>query len=121
MSDELLDLPEGWSEALIIDIGMIMSGQTPKGIDGSSVAHGIIPWFRVGNMNEPGNEEILTTSEVKLTSDKVAALGLHIRPKGTIVFPKRGGAIATNKKRILGQPSTNDLNLMGIFRKNIQK
>ena len=115
MSDELLDLPEGWSEALIIDIGMIMSGQTPKGIDGSSVAHGIIPWFRVGNMNEPGNEEILTTSEVKLTSDKVAALGLHIRPKGTIVFPKRGGAIATNKKRILGQPSTYDLNLMGIF------
>ena len=42
-------------------------------------------------------------------------LGLTAYPEGTVIFPKRGGAILTNKKRILGRPSCFDLNTMGVI------
>ena len=40
--------------------------------------------------------------------------GNRILEPGAVVFPKRGGAIATNKKRILAVPSVLDPNLMGV-------
>lgn len=115
------DLPMGWVSSTVGDIGIIMSGQTPNDISSFSTENGEIPWFRVGNMNDIGNEIFLIKSDVNL--DKVSAhkLGLHIRPAETIIFPKRGGAIATNKKRILGQPSAYDLNTMGILPIEISK
>lgn len=111
----MTELPETWSIASVSETCLVMSGQTPKGIENFAVEDGEIPWFRVGNMNDPGNEEFLAKSDIHLSDDGVNELKLHVYPKDTIVFPKRGGAIATNKKRILAQPSAYDLNLMGIF------
>ena len=112
---EVRELPKGWSLVSISDVCLVMSGQTPKGVDSNISSDGEIPWFRVGNMNEPGNERALRFTDIRLTQERANSLGLHVRPENTIVFPKRGGAIATNKKRFLGQPSAYDLNLMGIF------
>jgi type I restriction enzyme S subunit len=44
----------------------------------------------------------------------IAKFKLRVRPAGTVIFPKRGGAIATNKKRILLEPAVFDLNTMGL-------
>jgi len=41
-------------------------------------------------------------------------MNVKVHPAGTVIFPKRGGAIATNKKRVLAQPSAFDLNTMGL-------
>lgn len=110
----LPELPEGWCWASVQQIGSVESGQTPKGCDNHHSDDGEVPWFRVGDMNSEGNEEILRLAEITLSIKDITALKLHIRPAGTIVFPKRGGAIATNKKRVLGQPSAYDLNTMGV-------
>ena len=115
MSDELMELPEGWATSPISESCLVMSGQTPKGIEDIALEDEEIPWFRVGSMNEPGNEEFLEKTNIRLSREATKKLGLHIYPADTIVFPKRGGAIATNKKRILAQPSAYDLNLMGIL------
>lgn len=112
--DSKIQLPESWVIAPLTEIASIASGQTPKSIDELSTPDGSIPWFRIADMNSLGNEKRLSTAAVNLSVDAIDKLRLTIRPKGTIVFPKRGGAIATNKKRMLGMAACYDLNTMGL-------
>lgn len=110
----LPELPEGWVWATVDEISEVHSGSTPKGVENKSTELGETPWFRVGDMNSTGNETELTRSRINLTEEATLTLGLKKLPRNTIVFPKRGGAIATNKKRLLNRPSCIDLNMMGI-------
>ena len=73
---------------------------------------GTIPYIKVGDMNYPGNERYITTSSRFVTKETA---GSGIFPVGTIMFPKRGGAIGTNKKRMTTLPVCADLNVMGVF------
>jgi type I restriction enzyme S subunit len=66
-------------------------------------------------MNLPANAREMKESTCFLKREHVNRLGLQLTPAGTILFPKRGGAIATNKKRITVQPSTYDLNTIGLI------
>jgi len=110
----LKQLPVGWIWAMLIQLGFVVSGQTPKGIDQCRHTQASVPWFRVGDMNRSGNERVMNSAEVNLHPSEAISLGINIQPAGTIIFPKRGGAIATNKKRVLAKPSAYDLNTMGI-------
>lgn len=75
-------------------------------------AKGDYKYFKVGEMNLEGNELFLQNTDRYLAQDDAPLKSLM--PAGAIVFPKRGGAIATNKKRILRDTSFVDLNIMGI-------
>lgn len=110
----LPELPEGWCWASVQQLGFVKSGQTPSGVTEALAPAGEVPWFRVGDMNTPGNEKHMVFAKDFLSRELAAAFGLHVHPVGTIVFPKRGGAIATNKKRLLGRAAAYDLNTMGI-------
>ena len=112
------DLPDGWVWTIVGSIGTIASGQTPKGINDSN-SKGHIPFFKISDMNKPGNEKFMRNSEIALDDDEIKRLGIHVRERGTVIFPKRGGAIATNKKRILTCPSAYDLNIMGVLPHNV--
>ena len=72
---------------------------------------GSIPYVKVGDMNYPGNERYITTSS-RYVSEETAGKGLF--EVGSIIFPKRGGAIGTNKKRMTKLPICADLNVMGV-------
>ena len=104
----------GWTRRQMSDIAEVASGQTPKGIDHHLTELGEVPWFKVSSMNSPDNQEYLTHSEFRIPESVANHLGLKRFPVGTIVFPKRGGAIATNKKRKLGVVAGLDLNLMAV-------
>jgi type I restriction enzyme S subunit len=90
----------------------VVSGNTPKGLEAIS-NKGSIQFYKVSDMNLEGNEIEMRTTKFYLTKEEVAKLKIKIYPKGTVIFPKRGGAILTNKKRILFSDSSFDLNLMG--------
>lgn len=70
------------------------------------------PFYKVGDMNTGGNETYMTSYNHSVSETDVKTLKLKIFPAGTIIFPKIGAAIATNKKRILSVPSTVDNNVM---------
>lgn len=105
-------IEDNWIRSTIGGIAIIASGQTPKGIEESLSSNGEIPWFKVSSMNEITNLKGLQKSQFRLSKSEAKALGLKIYPVGSIAFPKRGGAIATNKKRRLLTPGALDLNLM---------
>lgn len=74
---------------------------------------GEIPYVKVGDMNYPGNEY-----EIKGSSryvDRKPDIERYIIPANSIIFPKRGGAIATNKKRLVNKDILVDLNTMAMI------
>lgn len=105
---------ETWREAPLGDLADVVSGQTPKGVEERARSTGEIPWIKVGDMNLEGNEREMARARAWLSEADARSLRVHVRPAGTIIFPKRGGAIATNKKRVLSRPAVFDLNTMGL-------
>lgn len=73
------------------------------------------PFYKVGDMNTAGNETCMTVAGHTISEDILRKLKARAFPKGTIVFPKIGAAIATNKKRMLTRPSVVDNNVMGFI------
>ena len=73
---------------------------------------GSIPYIKVADMNISGNEKYITASSRYVTEETA---GKRIFPSGAVVFPKRGGAIGTNKKRLTQCPICADLNVMGVI------
>ncbi len=76
---------------------------------------GAYPFYKVSDMNLSGNEWELRTANNYVSEDVRRELGAKVFPKGSIVFPKVGGAIATNKKRVVEQAGCVDNNVMGLM------
>lgn len=67
--------------------------------------------MKVSDMNRPGNE---TTIRSCAEWSDVPGPRSATCPAGSIVIPKRGGAISTNKKRVTLRPTVLDPNLMAV-------
>lgn len=72
---------------------------------------GEFPYIKVADMNLPENETYINVALCHVSTQTAGDTYLN---KGTIIFPKRGGAIGTNKKRILCVDTCVDLNIMGV-------
>lgn len=69
--------------------------------------------IKVADMNLPGNEIELQTATLERRLDRATA-EQRCAPPRTIIFPKRGAAIATNKKRISTEWTVFDPNVIGV-------
>ncbi|MDF1716938.1 MAG: restriction endonuclease subunit S [Antarcticimicrobium sp.] len=87
----------------------------PKGEEFRGQEGGII-LTKVSDMNSPENTTEIKSARLWAEDDGKIRQSI-IAPSGTIVFPKRGGAISTNKKRVLARKAVLDPNLMGVFPK----
>jgi type I restriction enzyme S subunit len=74
-----------------------------------------IPFLKVSDMNLEGNEVYITRSNNTITEETRKLLKAKLIPAGCIIFPKIGGAISTNKKRILTKSSCIDNNVVAIL------
>ena len=101
--------PFGWVQCTLGECCTLKSGTSlPAEVENEG---GSIPYVKVGDMNYPGNERYITTSS-RYVSEETAGNGLF--GVGSIIFPKRGEAIGTNKKRMTKLPICADLNVMGV-------
>lgn len=106
-------LPQGWEWVRLIEIGSWALGSgLPHSIQGDLGQEILL--CKVSDMNLSGNEKFIITAN-NTVSEKVARQNkLNISDPGTIIFPKIGGAIATNKRRILQKRTVIDNNCIGI-------
>lgn len=99
---------EGWETKTIGEICTLKSGNS----NANNTPEGNLPFVKVGDMNIQGNEERITCSSSYVSyTENIKG----IFPIGTVIFPKRGGAILTNKKRITSVEICCDLNIMGVY------
>jgi type I restriction enzyme, S subunit len=111
--EQLGDEGEPLEACVLLNLGGVLnlvSGGTPKGVNNASGSE--LPYFRVGDMNSEGNEVWMRNASARMSMVEAREFGLRVLDPGSIIFPKRGGAIATNKKRRLGDQSCVDLNTM---------
>jgi type I restriction enzyme S subunit len=72
-----------------------------------------IPYLKVSDMTKSGNEKWIISANNTVSRETAQRLGAYVFPENSIVFPKVGGAMLTNKRRLLRRPSCIDNNLMG--------
>jgi type I restriction enzyme S subunit len=101
----------GWVEATIGTVCTLKSGTTvPVAMERSE---GDMPYVKVAEMTMPANREGVTTS-IRFLNRSDVKLSWVI-PTGAVIFPKRGGAILTNKKRLALVDMCADLNIMSVI------
>jgi len=110
-------LPDGWRRVRLGDIADIVNGfGFPNYLQGKTKLK--FPFIKVGDMNLLGNDIYINNATNTVDEAALRELGAQAYPPGTIIFPKVGGAIATNKKRILAVEATFDNNVMGVVPQN---
>ena len=94
---------ESWEEKKLGEIIDINSGESP-----AKFHEGYTPYVKVDDLNYC-DKYLTTTKNYVDTNNKVKKI-----EKGSIVFPKRGAAILTNKIRILNTKAYMDTNMMSL-------
>lgn len=97
---------EGWKYKKLGEVCSFMGGYTPPK---DEITDSGYPYFKVAEMNHIRNTKYMIQTDNYVKNPK------KIYPKGSIIFPKNGGAIYTEKKRILIQDSVIDLNTEAII------
>jgi len=108
---EIGEMPERWG---VVELGgtceIVGSSITFKQAEnknGENEVHGI----KVSDMNTIGNEKYIVCAK---TNFKFSNIDRLVSPNA-LIFPKRGAAIATNKKRITTKCSLLDPNLIAVI------
>lgn len=71
-----------------------------------------IPFFKVSDMNHPKNKHEMQVSENYVDDNILKAIKGQTYPAGSLIFPKIGATIYTDKKRLLFSDSVVDNNIM---------
>lgn len=100
---------EPWEKRKLGDYVIIISGDAPSKFD-----NGDELYVKVDDLNY--SPKYIADSQSKVATNKF----IKKAPKGSVIFPKRGTAIMTNKVRILSENSYMDTNMMALSSEKIE-
>jgi type I restriction enzyme S subunit len=110
---EIGPLPKDWRVVRLGEVAEVRGGTAfPPEYQGRQ--GGKYPFYKVSDMNLPGNEIYMQKANNWLDEQTVRILRAKPFVKNTVIFPKIGAAIHTNKKRILTTDALVDNNVMGV-------
>ena len=111
---EIGPLPAHWRVVRLGEVAEIRAGVAfPHEYQGS--VEGSYPFYKVSDMNTFGNEIYMEKASNWVNSEILRKLKAKLFPSETVIFPKVGGALLTNKKRVLARESLIDNNIMGVI------
>ena len=100
-----------WEQRKLGELGFAQSGiGFPDAEQGGTEG---TPFFKVSDMNTPGNEYELVASNNYVTTEQIARMGWRpINQVPAIFFAKVGAAVMLNRKRLVNEPFLLDNNTM---------
>jgi type I restriction enzyme S subunit len=100
-----------WEQRKLGELGFAQSGiGFPDAEQGGTEG---TPFFKVSDMNTPGNEYELVASNNYVTAEQIARMGWRpINQVPAIFFAKVGAAVMLNRKRLINEPFLLDNNTM---------
>jgi len=115
---EIGEIPEDWK---VVRLGEISNVKTSfpafnsiSELDTHKNDDEVVLALKVSDMNYFTNQKYINESQITFHYQKVKLNNSHFLRPESIIFPKRGGAIGTNKKRITKSYSILDPNLIGV-------
>jgi type I restriction enzyme S subunit len=114
---EIGPVPESWATPTVESVCTIKASAMSYSQleNASNVANGVnVIGIKVSDMNLPGNEIEFRSANLERQLPEKEALKRTV-PTNSIVFPKRGAAIATNKKRLTTGWTVLDPNLIAVM------
>ncbi|VXA80908.1 MULTISPECIES: restriction endonuclease subunit S [Aeromonas] len=111
--DKPFELPKGWVITRLGEIGIWATGNgfptNEQGLEDLEIL-----FCKVSDMNLDGNERFILKTMNTVSEDTARRIKLNLHKAGAVIFPKIGGAIATNKRRIISKATAIDNNCLGI-------
>lgn len=102
-----------WASVQLRRIARIQAGAAfPHGNQGD--AAGTIPYIKVGDLSNVDAHDRLGGPSNRVSPEVAQLLRSPVLPSGTIVLPKIGAALLTNRRAVLSEPSCLDQNVMGV-------
>ena len=113
LNDVFGDLEEKYGLQSLSTVVKINSGiALPSIFKDKETTKGEYEFFKVAQMNN--DNRVMKNADLNFTLSQSKELKIKLFPKGSILIPKRGGAILTNKKRIMEREASYDSNIMGL-------
>ncbi|GAA1143047.1 hypothetical protein GCM10009630_46870 [Kribbella jejuensis] len=87
----------------LADVATIRNGQGfPVRLQGRP--DGDYPFFKVSDLDSPGNERLLTSTPNWITSEDAAGMGARLAEPGDVVTVRTGAALNAERRRIVAEP-----------------